>query len=52
MKQGGQRAGLAHANPVDTHAAMGSTELDEEQPAPTMLRKELGKAKVVIISEQ
>lgn len=31
---------------------MGSTELDEEQPAPTMLRKELGNAKVVIISEQ
>lgn len=52
MKQGGQRAGLAHAILVDTHTAMGSTELDEEQPAPTMLRKELGNAKVVIISEQ
>lgn len=52
MKQGGQRAGLVHVNPVDAHAALGSTELDEEQPAPTTLRKELGKAKVVIISEQ
>lgn len=40
---------LADANPV---AAMGSTDLDEDQPAPTMLRKELEKAKVVIVSEK